>query len=443
MGTDRTRSSVSLARLTTTDDPRIITQIYAGPIKLWTDYSSLVTLDHPDQPRFTRNTALHHGLPLLDALVDSPRRRRRPLSPSPSDSDVSDAEPFSILDNRFQRARTIPCIPRLSSIPTRPFAVPPTPSPSLLMSGKIVAPFSGPLTANGLKLWLSSCEDGFDNYEDTHEKKTLSAKTRIRLTGAALVEPQMAEWWTASKTEFLALTTWEAFVAKLKARFMPVNWKMDALEQFFGCSQGKRDFRTFTADLAQSLGTLPSATISTTVYKYHILFYAHPLLYLRMRALQGFDIDNTTQTPDELIALMTAQWDSLVADNSSRGGRSLPSAFTASLSPSVPLITSAFNVPSTSSPRYVPPTEEEKEALSAVRGCWNCRGNPAVGARPGKDYVAPSPVPVVASAALLPTTNEPAYPPYMYPALTGLAAAAGTVTPPPQDENTESDTDSD
>ncbi|KIJ26198.1 hypothetical protein M422DRAFT_272774, partial [Sphaerobolus stellatus SS14] len=75
----------------------------------------------------------------------------------------------------------------------------------------------------------------------------------------------------------------------------------------------------------------------------------------------------------------------------------------------IPLVTSAAQYPSASStsPQFVPLTEEEKTALSAVRGCWNCRGrptdpgwvphqrstcpgNPAVGARPGKDYIAPT-----------------------------------------------------
>jgi hypothetical protein len=290
------------------------------------------------------------------------------------------------------------------------------------MTSKIVAPFSGPLTANSLKLWLSSCEDGFDNYQDTHKDATLSAKTRIRLTGSALTDPQMAEWWMSSKAQFLALGTWEEFVKKLKDRFMPVNWKMDALEQFYSCNQGKRDFRSFAADLAQCLGTLPSATISTSVYKYHILFFSHPHLYLRMRALQGFDIDLSTQTPDELIALMGAQWDSLVADTTSRSTRSINApAPTPTPASRVALFTSAAHT-STTSPLSLPLTEEERAALTAVRGCWNCRGkpgdpnwnphqrhmcpgNPSIGARPGRDYVPsatpPIPAPGLAGGTLL------------------------------------------
>ncbi|KIJ25304.1 hypothetical protein M422DRAFT_38827 [Sphaerobolus stellatus SS14] len=126
-----------------------------------------------------------------------------------------------------------------------------------------------------------------------------------------------------------------------------------------------------------------------------------------MRALQTFDIDNKAQTPDELIALMGSQWDSLIADNSARSGRSLAlTSAISNLSSSIPLVTSASytSTPAmTSLPLFVPITEQEKAELTAVRGCWNCcgkptdagwvphqrttcPGNPATGARPGRDY---------------------------------------------------------
>ncbi len=188
------------------------------------------------------------------------------------------------------------------------------------MSTKIIPPFAGPLTANGLKQWLGVCEDGFDNYEDTHDNKKLSARTRIRLTGAALSEPQMAEWWSAGRKEYLELKLWEAFAEKVKDRFLPVDWKTDALELFYRCTQGKRDFRTFAADLAQTLNALPTGTVSSLTHKYHLVFHCNQHLYLRLRATPGFLIDNAAQTPDMLVAFMTALWDSLVADNSVRSG---------------------------------------------------------------------------------------------------------------------------
>ncbi|KAF8518647.1 hypothetical protein BU17DRAFT_90698 [Hysterangium stoloniferum] len=334
------------------------------------------------------------------------------------------------------------------------------------MSSKIVSPFAGSLTANSLKVWLGSCEDGFENYEDTHDKK-LVPKTHICLTGAALTEPQMVEWWALGKVEFLALPSWESFVKKVKDRFMPVNWKMDALEQFYSCSQGKCDFRTFAMDLAQCLGTLPSATISTAIYKHHILFYSHPLLYLRMHALQAFDIDNSSQTPDELIALMRSQWDSLVADNAARSGCS-SAHINHTSSTGVPLLTSSTgNSTSPTSlitpPKFLPITEEEKAALTAVRGCWNCcgkpmdpgwvphqrhtcPGNPTIGAHPGKDFnpltvmsTTPTPVPTTttttAAAVIL---QESPYGAYEYPAHSGSMTIRCS-SPSVREEDTDSE----
>lgn len=276
------------------------------------------------------------------------------------------------------------------------------------MSNKIVSPFTGPITANGLKVWLGQAEDAFENYQDTHKGAELSVKTRIRLTGSSLQEPSMADWWSMGRKEYLELSSWEAFVKKLKDRFLPVDWKTDALEAFYRCSQGKRDFRMFAAELAQLHGTLPTGCISTTVFKYHILFFAHDQLLLRMRALQNFSIDATDMSPDQLISLMSAQWDSLVADTASRSGRSL--AVHTQATPPVSTRTSAAPQPTTvlsaGPPRL---SEEEKAALSAQNACWNCRrkpgdadwtphnrhtcpGNPSIGAPPGRHYVAPSTV---------------------------------------------------
>ncbi|KIJ34846.1 hypothetical protein M422DRAFT_51784 [Sphaerobolus stellatus SS14] len=110
---------------------------------------------------------------------------------------------------------------------------------------------------------------------------------------------------------------------------------------------------------------------------------------------------------------MAAQWDSLIADTP----RSSLSLLTTSTS--IPLVTSAAQYPSGSPmcPQFIPLTKEEKTALSAVQGCWNCHGrptdpgwvphqcstypgNPAVGACPGKDYVAPT------TAADTPTSSS-------------------------------------
>ncbi|KAF8500054.1 hypothetical protein BU17DRAFT_102608 [Hysterangium stoloniferum] len=275
----------------------------------------------------------------------------------------------------------------------------------------------------------------------------------------------MAEWWALGKVEFLALPSWESFIKKVKDHFMPVNWKMDVLEQFYSCSQGKHNFCTFAVDLAQCLGTLPSVTTSMAVYKHHILFYSHPLLHLCMHALQAFDIDNSSQTPDELIALMGSQWDSLAADNAAHLGHSLAHINHTS-STVIPLLTSSTgNATSPTSlitpPKFLPITEEEKAALTAIRGCWNCHGkptdpgwvphqcytcpgNPTIGTHPDKDFspltimsTTPTPDPTTttttAAAVIL---QESPYGAYDYPAYSGSMAIRCS-SPSVRDEDTD------
>lgn len=284
------------------------------------------------------------------------------------------------------------------------------------MASKIIPVFSGPLTANGLKLWLGQCEDGFDNYQDTHKDSTLSVKTRIRLTGSAMQETSMAEWWSLGRKEYLDLGTWEAFVVKLKARFLPPGWKMDALEKFFACEQGRRDFQSYAAELAQAYGALPSDTLSATVYKYHILFHSHPQLYLRIRALPNFDVDSTAVTVDTLTSLMGHQWDSLIADASPRGARAAGQSALKTTAVVSPSLTTAAT---TSGPTPPPLSEADRKALQDANGCFNCRrkpgdaewtphfrrncpGNAEIGAGPGAEYQAPTKVMAAAAFSSFP-----------------------------------------
>ncbi|KAF8508805.1 hypothetical protein BU17DRAFT_99460 [Hysterangium stoloniferum] len=222
------------------------------------------------------------------------------------------------------------------------------------MSSKIVSPFADPLTANGLKVWLGSCEDGFENYEDMHGKK-LMPKTHIHLTGATLTEPQMVEWWALGKVEFLALPSWESFVKKVKDCFMPVNWKMDALEQFYSCSQGKHNF-------AHLQWTSPNVLAPFLLQQY-LWPFTNTIFFFTLTPSYTF-------MPDELIALMGSQWDNLVADNVAHSGHSLAHINYTS-STAVPLLTSLTgNATSPTSLitalKFLPITEEEKAALTAI-----------------------------------------------------------------------------
>ncbi|KAF8528191.1 hypothetical protein BU17DRAFT_61486 [Hysterangium stoloniferum] len=253
-----------------------------------------------------------------------------------SDSDLSGPEPFDSFTFPQPFHHRIPHLPLISQLPPQHIHHLTSPSASKL-SNKIVLPSAGPLTANSLKVWLGSCEDGFKNYEDTHGKK-LIPKTHIHLTGAALIESQIVEWWASGKVEFLALPSWEAFIKKVKDHFMPVNWKMDVLEQFYSCSQGKCNFCTFAMDLTQCLDTLPSATISMAIYKHHILFYSHPLLYLHIGTAllltMQLDINYTSSTGIPLLM-------------SSTGNATSPASLT-------------------TPPKFLPITEDEKAAFTAI-----------------------------------------------------------------------------
>ncbi|KAJ3538074.1 hypothetical protein NMY22_g5318 [Coprinellus aureogranulatus] len=368
--------------------------------------------------------AAEHDIPLipLDHNLGKIHRRRR--LPFHSDSEDSDIEPFDAAVfstqplRRIRRAIPKPS-PRNNDIISAPAA-----APLSTMTNKIIPSYPGPPSANGIRIWLGQVEDGFDNYEDTHKDAKLSVKTRIRLTGTSLLDPQMAEWWSMGRKEYQELATWDSFVAKLKDRFLPVDWKTDALERFYTCQQGKRDFRVFAAELVQHHTTLPSGTISNTIFKYHLFFFSHPQLYLRMRAIPNFNLDCTSTTTDQLIALMAAQWDSLVADTTVRSSRAVSSTAVSSN-----LRTGLTAAPASASPAPPRLTDEEKALLSAQNACWNCRrkpgdpdwtphnrtncpGNPSIGARPGRDYVAPSTVAGVTSvlaAAVIGRSDSPEF----------------------------------
>ncbi|KAF8516448.1 hypothetical protein BU17DRAFT_92794 [Hysterangium stoloniferum] len=252
------------------------------------------------------------------------------------------------------------------------------------MSSKIVLPFAGPLTANGLKVWLGSCEDGFKNYEDTHDKK-LMPKTHIHLTGATLTEPQMAEWWALGKS-IGKWMRWNSSIPVLKASviFTHLQWTSPNVLAPFLLQQYLQPFTN----------TIFSFTLTPSY----------------------------TFMPDELIALMGSQWDSLVADNVACSGHS-SAHINHTSSTGIPLLMSltgnATSPTSLITPlKFLPITEEEKAALTAVPGCWNCCGkptdpgwvphqchtcpcNPTIGTCPGKDF---SPLTVMSTS---PTCYDP------------------------------------
>lgn len=270
------------------------------------------------------------------------------------------------------------------------------------MAMKIIQPFLGPLTPTNLETWLGQCEDAFAIYAVTKSEKSpdIDEVTKIRLIGSNMQEPSMAAWWSATRAESLKLK-WEAFEKSIRSRFMPKGYKLLALRTFFICEQGNLSFSDYASALADARNAVGTTTITASIYRYQLLFHAHPMLVLRIMAIPDFDIDKTNF--DDLVALMSMQWDSLTAEGligtrSSGGSRSAPSM-------SNPVH------PTSNATRLPPLTEAEKERLSTLGGCWRCRkapqdtswvphvgrtcpGDAALGISPGRDYVPPAPVSV-------------------------------------------------
>jgi hypothetical protein len=135
-----------------------------------------------------------------------------------------------------------------------------------------------------------------------------------------------------------------------------------------------------------------TTAITSTIYKYQLLFHSHTIL-LRIMALPDFDID--TITVDNLTALMSMQWESIVTEGCS-SVRPTPLLTTAS--------SSVFPSParSPSGPSLL--TDAERTCLTNAGGCWKCQkvptdpgwikhvgrtcpGNPTLGILLGRDFV--------------------------------------------------------
>ncbi|KAJ7237184.1 hypothetical protein B0H12DRAFT_1222334 [Mycena haematopus] len=77
------------------------------------------------------------------------------------------------------------------------------------------------------------------------------------------------------------------FAARVKNRFAPSNWCMDALAAFYAVHQGTSSFADFTKILQAARNLLASAgagyTISDSILKNHLPFHSHPILRLHFQ----------------------------------------------------------------------------------------------------------------------------------------------------------------
>jgi Retrotransposon gag protein len=262
------------------------------------------------------------------------------------------------------------------------------------MSTKLEIPvLSGVLDASTVNAWLNLCQDSFEVHAAVNSS-TLKPTIQIVLAGIKMEASAAKSWWNENRDELKALTTWDEFAKKVKDRFVPANWKMDALAHFYGISQGSLGFMDFATRLQEARNTLSSGgtgfTISDSVFKNHLLFFSHPILCLRMRSIPSFSYASTRV--DALIALMSSTWDSMVAERVIRHPLSATSSVV--LKPTK---------------MFIPLTDKEREALRLAGGCYRCRRTPSSpgwikhGARdcPGDETNGITPAPVRPVAAVI------------------------------------------
>ncbi|KIJ26356.1 hypothetical protein M422DRAFT_272597 [Sphaerobolus stellatus SS14] len=234
------------------------------------------------------------------------------------------------------------------------------------MASKVVPAFLGPLIATVLEEWLGQCDDGFAIHAATKAEKTpaLEVPTKIRITGSQLQEPTMTAWWSSGRKEFLKLVTWESFEKKIRERFMPKGYKLLALRSFF-----------------LSRNAVGETIIPANIYKYQLLFHAHHILLLRIMAMPDLNIEAIDF--DDLVALMSMQWESLIAEGVS-GHPSARPAQTPSPTPAGRIPTpSGTASPTMLQPSVQPLTHADQTHLTNLEGCWKC----SLGIPPGHDFV--------------------------------------------------------
>ena len=275
--------------------------------------------------------------------------------------------------------------------------VTPAPPTRTKMSTKLDIPvLAGVLNAPNINSWLNLCQDSFEVHAAINST-TLKPAIQIVLCGLKMEAPAAKSWWNESRDELKALTSWDEFAKRVKERFIPANWKMDALALFYAMSQGSLSFMDYASSLQDARNALSSGgtgfTISDSIFKNHLLFFSHPILCLRIRSMPSFNYVNTRV--DALIALMSSTWDSMLLERVIRP----------------PLSTASMNVPKPahSAKPFILLTDRERDALRLANGCFRCRRTPASpgwvkhGSRdcPGDEANGISPAPARAVAAVV------------------------------------------
>ncbi|KAK0235543.1 hypothetical protein EDD85DRAFT_968606 [Armillaria nabsnona] len=254
------------------------------------------------------------------------------------------------------------------------------------MSSKLDLPTLANITSIAVLTWLTRCADSFEAWSALNSDKKIKPETQILVAGLKLEHAEAAAWWNENRESLKKLPTWDEFVTKVKDRFVPSNWHLDALAAFFLVKHAPgADFQSFISDLQTARNALTSAgtgyTITDSTIKNHLLFFAHPILSLCVRSTTSFSSSYGTMKLDALINLMSTTWASLIAENvlrTSTAHSSAPSRATPTAQ-----ITSTHSTASTTSSNsscYPFPdlSYAKKETLRSSGGCFHCRKTPSL-----------------------------------------------------------------
>ncbi|KAJ7741662.1 hypothetical protein B0H16DRAFT_1464383 [Mycena metata] len=222
-----------------------------------------------------------------------------------------------------------------------------------------------PTSVNG---WIGRCEDTYEAWQGMHPERVAD--------GGAVCENENRE-------NLKKLASFEEFAGKVKERFVPANWKLAVLGEFYAIGQGTTSFRQFAKTLELARNSLTSAgvayTINDSILKNHLLFQSHPILCLCVIGQPGFEYAN--MKVDGLIANMSTAWESLVTERVVReSSEPLVVSIPSSVAP-LPSTSSAPSLPTPPSSALARPfsyslTSAEKEALRAAGGCYHCKKTP-------------------------------------------------------------------
>ena len=164
-----------------------------------------------------------------------------------------------------------------------------------------VPDFSGPITPLELTTWLKECESVYDKENDNRKDgdPDCSENTnfpsdvpKIKAAGSALLEPSLANWWRAERSDFLEKeATWDNFVDALKCKALGRLWRAHALKTFYTLQQNDASLDDYLAAMADARYILNHGdeVIDDEQYKSLLLFRASPSLSEKVFAEQGFD----------------------------------------------------------------------------------------------------------------------------------------------------------